>query len=636
MGLGFLRSLAVVLVFVFLVAGASACSVNLTNEKVELRSNTDGYATSISAEDNSPIDIRVTFTINDVSGSDCAANVKVNSKIYRKTSSGDWTLYRTTTIKTQELQEDEFSFTWTDDFTVDDYYERYRVDTNIFDSNNGNLEEMSSSYIDMVNNSCSGIKLVTSDMTIDEGNDATRTFRVENNTNKTFEINNVSVLSTNALIRSGSVNYDSTVSRYSQEVVDVTINAGYVSSDSSTTATFAVSGYIDGTFCSETAIGRKSFTVTVLDTGSSGSNSGSYTSTPDCEDLRLVTKNFEMNEGSESTQIFYLENNSTKRFEVLDVQTTSNGIDLRAYYNEQYAFPGEVADIIMKATSANVFSNQTYENTIKVKGQFSDGRSCSFDNIQKRTFSTTVLDSQKASFASCNNFSINAPEAVSFENFGNIPITIVNGTNQRADIYIEGDIEASPTQISLPANSSISRELSVSLRGTNGTITLRPSVEGCYYATKRISVSNTAKGTLSALTMTASVEEDTNSAKILIGIDNPTTKIFSGVLSVSTPQGWYSNDKEVTITPGRNNFEIFLNKTTNAVSGTVTVAFKANGEQITQQVSLGGAVFAGLFAWGGLAGSFLALLLIVIVVLLIVGLISAGAPEKKEVWMEEN
>lgn len=633
MGLDFFKSVAIALVFVLLIAGASACSINITNEKLELRSNTDGYLTNISAEDNSPIDIRVTFTITDVSGSGCANNVRVNSKIYRKTTSGDWQLHRTTSIKTQELAEDEFSFTWTDDFTVDDYYDRYRVDTNIFDSNNEQLDELQA-YIDMIDNSCSGIKLTVSDMTIDEGNSATRAFRVENNTNKEFRINNVSVLSTNALIRSGSVDYDSTVSRYSQEIVDVTINAGYVSSDSTTTATFAVSGYLDGTFCSETAIGRKSFSVKVLDTGSSGS-SDNYTSTPDCEDIRLITKNFEMSENSESTQIFYLENNSTKRFELLDVQVTSNGLDLRTYYNEQYAFPGEIADIIIKASAPNVFSNQLYENTIKARGQFSDGRSCSFDNIVKKTFTITAIDSQKASFLSCNNFSISAPESVSFENFGKIAVTIVNGTNQRADVYIEGDVEANPTQISLPANSSISREISVSLRGTNGTLSLRPSVEGCYYATKKINITNTAKGALSALIMTTNVQEDTNSLKLLIEINNPTTRIFSGVLAISAPQGWYSNDREVTITPGKNNFEINLNKTANAVPGTITVAFKSNGEQITQSVSVGETVFSGFFALGNLAGSFLALLLIVIVVLLIVGLVSAEKPQKKEVWMEE-
>lgn len=633
---------------VTLIGVVSACSVSIRNEQLELRSNTDGYATSISAENSSPVTIRVRFDIDDLSGTDCARDILARSTIYRRTSTGDWQQLRVTSARSQSLIEDEYYFIWTNEFTVSDQYSRYRIDTRIYDSNNEEYRTLTG-YVDVVSNNCSGIKLTTYDYTIDEGQESTRYFRIENNTNREFRINDLGVSFTNTLVRSGSVNYDSTISRYSQETVDVTLSAGYVSSNTTTSGTFTVSGYLDGTFCSTTAIGRKSFSVTVQDTGasSSGSSGGTYTSIADCEDLSIITKSIEINENSEQTEIFYLKNDSTKRFEITEVQLTNNGLTLQNYYNEKYASANGVANIVIKAKAENVFSNKTFENNIRVRGRFSDGRTCSFDNIQRKNFQVNIanIESTNTTFSTapnCNNFSISVQENVQIENFGVIPFTVNNGTNQRADVYIEGTIETIPTLISLPPNSSVSRELSIKTFLGSGEITLRPVVNGCNFASKKVRITNTAKGSITSLTLNTKFEGNDNQGSVIIEVSNPTTRIFNGIIKVNTPTGWSANTREVTITPGTNTIIIPLTKTANTAGGMGSVSLIVEGEEITSNFSVTGesGALAGLFSLGLLGISNLGiLLLIILVVILVVGVIvniADSKPRKQEEWEEKD
>jgi len=624
----------------------------MVNEQLELRSNTDGYATSISAEDNSPVTIRVRFDIDDLSGTDCAREISARSVIYRITESGNWQQFRTTSARSQTLIEDEYYFIWTNEFTVDDYYTRYRIETRIFDSNNEEYQNLTG-YVDVVSNNCSGIKLTTYDYTIDEGEESTRYFRIENNTNKEFRVNDLGVLFTNSLVRSGSVDYDSTIPRYSQETVDVTLSAGYVSSDSTTTGTFTVSGYLDGTFCSTTAIGRKSFSVTVQDTGSTssgGSNDDDYTSIADCEDLSVIVKNIDISESSEQTEIFYLRNDSTKRFEITEIQLTNNGLTLENYYNEKYASANGAANIIIKAKAESVFANKTFENNIRVRGRFSDGRTCSFDNIQRKIFNVNILNTDSATNTTnttpnCNNFSISAIDNIQIENFGKIPITITNGTNQRADVYVEGTIETTPSLISLPPNSSITRDLDVKTYLASGEITLKPSVTGCNFPSKTIRVTNTAKGSISQLSVDTKFEQNETQGTIIIQVNNPTTKIFNGIVKVNTPTGWSTNTKEVTITPGTNNIVIPLSKETNATNGKGTISLIIEGEEIKNEYTISGSnssgSLSGLFSLGIFGISNLGtLLILIILVILIIGMIgritSNSKSEEKQVWEEEK
>jgi len=506
-----IRAIALIAVLLFIMGGAYACSIGTSNFQTQSRGTGD-YSSAITADQSTDIDIKISFNIDSSSGSDCPTNISAQSKIYRyNNDTSNWELLKTTSTKSQELIDDAFVFVWSNEFNTgsNSKYTRYRIDGSILLGST--IYDTESAYIDIQSTSCSGINLVANDMTINEGTSSARTLRVENNTNRDFSISTLSVIVNNSVIRSGSTGgYDNIVSPFSYESIPLSLDAGFVSSNVTTALLFQVSGYIGNTFCSISSIGTKTFNVTVQNTGTNDNynydngyyDSGydyydNYSSTSSaCADVNLSSNNVTIDEATESKPVINITNNSTKRFEILEVKTTDNGIDLSNYYNDKYVYPGQVSDIVLRAIAPNVTSDKTYTNTVWVRGVFSDGRTCSFDSTGKTTFDATVFDASsitQTSALNCTNFSMSIPSSANIKNYGSIPFTINNSSGKKADIYIEGTVDTTPTLISIPGTTSISRELAVQIKQANGQITFRPVIEGCSLGSQSIAITNTGE-----------------------------------------------------------------------------------------------------------------------------------------------
>lgn len=635
--------LKIFLIFVittlFISGAMAACSIDLSNFTVELRSDQDGYANTIYAENNSEIDIKINFDIDYIGDqADCATNIGAKAEIFRwNNTTNDWVRIRTTTTKTQALEEDIFSFTWSNDFSISNSYDRYKVEGIL---QNGTTElDRKESYIDIENNTCSGIILRTTNFEIDEGRSKREYFYIENNTNKHFDVSNAEIYFTSSGVTSGSVDFPSRVNMRNTASISVNLNANNVSRDTTVTGRFRVSGYLDGTFCSINNIGEKTFDVKILDRGTT--SPGTTTPSGVCADLQLITRDFEMNESSTAQEIFYLKNNSTKRFEILEVKTTSSGLDVESFYLEKYAHPNNLANIVVKTIAGNVTQNRLYENTIQVRGRFSDGTTCSFTNIGERSFITTVKDVSQNTTQTCEGFSINVANTVELQNAGTIPLTITNNTSRTANVYVESNLQVSPALITLPANSSITRELSVSVINRDGTITLRPDIFGCPTAgaIQVINVKNTASGELQSIIVNNRVETDQNSIKLIVEFDNPTNKLFTGIVSFSGAR-WISEDKLVTLAPGQNFVEMRLIPSGQNQSQTGKISFTSNGQTIEKDVTLTATnLLTGLFGFGsGIAGFGIFLIIVIIAILIVVYIIDYNnnqiSQEDKEAWQK--
>jgi len=621
-----------VAMLLFLACGALACSVNLSNEKTELRSNTNGYATSISAQLNSPIDIMTSFTVNSLSGSDCNGNLQAKETIFRyNTNTGSWEQFRTTSTKSQGIGVGDFVFIWNDEFNISSSsnYTRYRVDATVLD-NNGNTLDTDSAYVDVQNNTCSGIKINTSTITMNENSSATRTFTIENNTNTAFNISSLGVLFTNTLITSGSANYNNLVNPYSSTNLSLALNSGNVSGDTTVTGTISLSGNLGSTFCSSSMIGQKNFDVTVQENGTNNNNNNNPSSVSDCDDLSLVVNDFYVNENSTTQQPFYLKNNGLLRFEITEVQLTSNGLALSNYFNEKYAFNGELADIVVNAVGPNVTENKTYNNSIKVRGVFSDGTTCSFSNIKDANFNVIVKNTSIASFTSCTNLAITAPSVVNAENFGSIPFTVTNGTSKNAVVYVESSLDVTPTIIALPPNSSISREITFQINTPSEQVVFRPIIDGCNLQSTTVLVKNNAAGNMSNLTMSAKAQNDGDILRVIVEIKNSSSKIFSGTLTTSAPAGWMDDSRAFTVAPGNNTIEIDLVRGNNQRTGSGSVTFSSNGEQISANLNSNNGSLAGFFTLGEIAGGIglIVLILIILIVLAVILSRDSGSPKE--------
>ncbi len=616
-----LRVLSVLFLFLIMASGVFACSISIDNLVTEVRAD-GSYDTSITATKNSDIDIKVTFDVDSFSGSDCPSNITTRAKIYKYDNTNDEWILMETQSKSNTLSEDNFSVLFSNEFNTasNSRYTQFKVEGIVL---NGTQElGLEEATVDVENNSCDEINLIASNFSINEGDTQTKTVTIENNTGTNFRITNADFSTSSSLIKSGDVEYSSEyVDAHSDELIDLIIETGYVTSNSSTTIALSVEGYLGNTFCSASAIGKKNITVTVNNTSST--NTGSTSTSSDCDNIDIQTRTIEFDESTNQNLVFGIKNNSTKRFEVLAVESYSSNFTLSNYFNEKYIFSGQTGELILKAQFPNVSQNRTLQGTIKVRGVFSDGRSCSFTQIGTKTFDVTIIDSANNSLnPNCSGFNISAPNSLVIENYGELAFTITNNTNRTSKTIIEGSIDVSPTIIVLPRNSSITRKISVSLNSQTGFVKFVPSVEGCNVSEKIVPITNTASGKLSEaeINVTANRDYELNTITLKVQINNPTNKLFNGVLNINAPNGWPNMEKNVTIVPGENTFIEKIGSSGNYSEGNINVSFSSNGQEISSNVSTNDSsdiALTGLFAFSGNFGLFGILLLILLVIIVV-------------------
>ncbi|MDD3159679.1 MAG: hypothetical protein PHQ98_01795 [Candidatus ainarchaeum sp.] len=586
---------------------SAACWIDFYDAQAYVRTQNGSYSNEINASSGDYIDIKLELDVRDYSG-DCSSQLNSYSKIYRWNGS-DWSYVSQTSSNYQYLSNRFITQTWSRAFSVSNNYSEYKIISYI-QSNYGTVQELTS-YVNVSSSgNCSGITISTSDFTMNSNSTSSKTFRIINNTNKRFEINKVDVTTYNSLINTINSYYSgNTIYSNSSKDVEVKVSTNYTSSDKSLSATFAVQGYLDGKYCSFYEIGQKTFSIAVR------SNSGPYYDS-ECSNITISGSDFTVDSGNTQKETFYIKNNSSKRFEITGVDLTSNGIDLKSSYYSQYAYPYESSNFVIEAKAPHTSDTRNYENTVRIKGRFSDGKTCEYNAIKEKTFKV-YLNSNEVQ-TNCNSFVLTAPSVLNIENFGTIPLTITNGTNKRADIYVESNLDVSPTVISLPENSSLSRSVSVALAYSSGEVSFRPVVEGCVYQPTRVNIYNNATGNLSSVSIKTSVITDNGVTKLRVEFNNPASKMFIGTLKLNAT-GWSTDDKPLTITSGTNTVEMVLNKMSNP-SNTGSVIFSSNGQEIKTDFSVnnnGSDSLVGLF---GLFGTFgwIAVILLVIVVAIVI------------------
>jgi hypothetical protein len=506
-----LLAACVFLAIMIVTSGAYACSISISNSVTEVRSDATGYDIEISAQNASPIDIRNSFTVTSISGTDCSSTIQTQAKVYRyNDNNGGWDLIDTAASQSRTLSNDDYIFTWPHEFTASNVDKKYKVEGLIIDGNR--ILDTRAAYVYMGLGECTGIELITKTINVDEGSDSSEIFKIKNNTDTDFRADGIDVSLASSMIRSGHVFYDSfNVDSGETLEVEVDVEAAEVNSDSTVTGTFRVSGYLGNTYCTYSDIGQKSFNVNIKDLGDETGPSA------DCGNITVNTNDFAVNEGESTIQTFYVQNDSERKFEITRIRLSDNGTDLSDYYYDPVIRSGEVGDVLVKAdASTNVNYDQTFSNTIEVEGQFSNGKKCSFFSLGLNSFKVTVKDlgfgipenqsirplSSYAGYetgkptqtyfsqSDCENFSISAINEVSAYGNGKVPVTIKNNTGKRVSITIESNAKTNPSQISVPEYTYITRDISFEMKTKEGEIKLIPQMDGCVIGSTTISIHN--------------------------------------------------------------------------------------------------------------------------------------------------
>ena len=626
-------------VAIFLAQTVVACSIVTDSFVVETRADGD-YFNLLTAPKNTDIDIQIISRVASYSGNDCPPNISAGAKIYRyNEDSRTWELLKTSLIKSQELAADFFTFRWSNEFNTgaSERYKQYKIVGSIM---RGNTElDTGEAFVLVVDNACSGIAINVPDISIDEAKTTIRTLNVVNNTSLEFRINSSNLyIASSGLLRNATIDSGIIVPPRGTRSISMRLDSEAVSQTTSSIARVGISGNLGDTYCRESDIGLKSFNITVNNTASNNVYGeyydGYYTdyssASTECKLVEIEQKNVVVEENLNSKVTFSIRNNSTKRFEIIESRTTTNGAQVKIFSRDQYIFPGQIGDVVLDIDAPNVTTESTFENIFKLRGKFSDGRVCSFTDIGERKYTLTVLNSTASLSNFCGELSINTSSEVNIENFGSFPFTIKNMTDKRADIFVEGTVEAEPTMISLPPHTSISRDLIVRTTQASGEVIFRPVVEGCGYPSQRVLIINNARGRISSLKMSVEkrVDENRGIVELSIGVKNPTTKIFEGMIQVVGSNENILAKRLARLVPGENLIQVGVQMNSNPSK----VLFTSEEETVFVELEkTDGVGFLGFFTMSGMEQTAIGLLVVLIVIVILIALVvEKGVPISKE------
>jgi hypothetical protein len=125
-------------------------------------------------------------------------------------------------------------------------------------------------------------------------------------------------------------------------------------------------------------------------------------------------------------------------------------------------------------------------------------------------------------------------------------------------------------------------------------------------------------------------------------VNNPTNKVFDGVLSINAPNGWPSIQRNVVITPGENTFTEKLGSSGDYSEGEIKVSFASDGKTISANTNTNDSstsALAGLFAFGGNISVIGIILLIILIVIVLVGMMDYSPSNKattEQEWVHEK
>ena len=231
--------------------------------------------------------------------------------------------------------------------------------------------------------SCSSIDLRAFDVSLDEDSTDYFYFDVENNSNDDFRVTGVMVGDT-------SSKFDVSVSRYDEFIdegetgeIKLKVNAFSVSSDYTKESYVKIQGKFDGgQTCSYSSIGTEFFDITIENGGGSQS----------CSQIEVEAENVTMDEDDVVFEDFKIINGEDNKFYIdgITVSESSSYAEIDVDDFDSFVNANDEADFTLRIESDNVSSDKTATVTVKVRGHFSGGASCSTSQTKSDSFTLRI------------------------------------------------------------------------------------------------------------------------------------------------------------------------------------------------------------------------------------------------------
>ena len=398
-------------------------------------------------------------------------------------------------------------------------------DSDSGDGDNGNNGDAYDAYTLTTYGNCNMLNISTENISLKENTQKIESFTVKNNSREKFYVTSVSVYSESSDFKIERFYYDPIIYAGGTGKLQVKVNSYNVSETESEVATVQITGrFASGKNCYNTAVTRFYVIVENSIYGSDYEDDDSFTVTdtayfsnnPRCEGLNLYTYPVLIEAGSTTYAAFALQNNSTEKFYVDAVSAYDYEDGVRTEeHNWDYSIDdGASGEIAVKVTAKPYAEDVKGTAYLKARGHFLSGKKCYYDDIGVERFNLEVKGAgvetpdwgppyeleegdwgyEASDFAeyveTTGEFMIAAPQEVIIEGFGAVEITIDNGTNKRATVFISGPgLKTTPGTISVPAYTEIARIIEISAENTQESfLVFSTNIEGKSVAEKGIRI----------------------------------------------------------------------------------------------------------------------------------------------------
>jgi len=410
---------------------------------------------------------------------------------------------------------------------------------------------------------CDDISISTKTIELNENSSKTESFSIYNNSSEKFYLDDVQAYDYASAFNVEASDYSDYLNSNNSGYIKIKVNSNSVDSDQSNTAYLKVKGhYASGRTCSYSDIGEKQFTVRVLNISKPA---------PNCSDLDIKTQSITLKAGENAIEEFSLVNNSPQNFYIDSVQAydyDSGFESSAASLNDKADAFGGSADIQVKIKAYDSAESKTGTAYIKVKGHFTDGKQCSYNDIGVESFKVTVKE--KEVIKECSDFKLTVPAEKSIKGNGSLSISYDNPLNKSAEIKMYGTgLTVSPSKFSISANDYGTKTIEVKLSGDEDTfLVYEIKMSGCNISSKTTKITSIkeegqggeeeVKATIEAKAL---IPDTGNTYELYITVKNDSINTIKGTIGLDTPKEWkVEGNKKVSVE--KENQETYLLKVT--------------------------------------------------------------------------
>ncbi|MEW6295401.1 MAG: hypothetical protein AB1467_03855 [Candidatus Diapherotrites archaeon] len=398
---------------------------------------------------------------------------------------------------------------------------------------------------------CDDISISTKTIELNENSTKAENFYVYNNSSEKFYLDDVQAYDYASAFNLEVADYSDYVNSNNSGYIKVKVNSNSVDSDQSNTAYIKVKGhYSSGRTCTYSDIGEKQFTVRVLNVPKPS---------PNCSSLDIETQSITLKAGESVVEEFSLVNNSSQNFYIDAVQAYDydSGFESSAVSldDKATAFGGS-ADIQVKIHAYDSAEEKTGTAYLKVKGHFTGGKQCSYNDIGIASFNVTIKG--KEITKECSDFKLTVPAERAINGSGSLSISYDNPLNKSAEIKMYGSgLKVSPSKFSITANDYGTKTIEVEFSGNEDTfLVYEINISGCNIPSKTTKITlieedeeqdEEEEGEVT-IEAKALIPDTGNIYELYITVKNNSGSTIKGTISLGTPKEWkVEGSKKVSV-----------------------------------------------------------------------------------------